>query len=113
MNERIHQEQVAVKRAAVTLLLLLCTASIQAQAPAPKPGPEYKAYEVWLGDWTYEGEAKDSPIGPGGKFSGRTTVRWILDGFFMEFRSQEKGNLGDLESIEFDWYDAVVNNYLY
>ena len=110
MKDRMNQEQVAVKRAVMALLLLLFTASMQAQGPAPKPGPEYKAYEVWLGDWQYEGEAKDSPIGPGGKYSGRTTVRWVLDGWFMEFRSQERGNLGDLEVVEFDWYDAAAKN---
>ena len=113
MNDTMIKKQVVMTRMAVALLLLLFTASIQAQVQAPKPGPEYKTYEVWVGDWTYEGEAKETPLGPGGKFSGKSTVRWILSGFFLEYRAQEQGPLGDLEIVEFDWYDAATKRYPY
>jgi hypothetical protein len=98
----------------LTLIAATCfTGAALGQLPGqpPKPDPAYKAYEVWMGNWQYEGQAQDSPLGPGGKFSGKMTVRPILDGFFVEFRAQEKTPLGDLETIEFDWYDVAAKNY--
>ncbi len=96
---------------AVALIALLFAVAAQAQAPAPKPGPEYKAYDVWIGDWQYEGTSMASPLGPAGKFSGKQTVRWVLNGFFVEFHSEEKGPQGNVEVIELDWYDASTKSY--
>jgi len=98
----------------ITLFAVVCCIGAawgQTPSPAPKPDPEYKAYEVMMGDWQYEGQAQDSPFGPGGKFAGKQSNRWVLGGFFMEVRGQEQGNLGALEWREFDWYDAKAKNY--
>jgi hypothetical protein len=100
----------------ITLIAVICLvgAALGQQArEAPKPGPEHQKLGIWVGDWQYEGQAQDSPIGPGGKFSGKGTCRWILDGFFTEWRAEEKGNLGDLVGIELAWYDAAAKNYPY
>ena len=100
----------------ITLIAVICFvgAALGQQArEAPKPGPEHQKLGIWVGDWQYEGQAQDSPIGPGGKFSGKGTCRWILDGFFTEWRAEEKGNLGDLVGIELAWYDAAAKNYPY
>jgi hypothetical protein len=80
---------------------------------APKPGPELKAYDVWIGEWQYAGTAMASQMGPAGKFSGKQTVRWILNGFFVEFRAEEKGPQGNLEVYEVDWYDSANKTYPY
>jgi hypothetical protein len=41
------------------------TAAVLAQAPTlPKPGPEQKKPEVFVGTWTYDGEAKKIAFGP-------------------------------------------------
>ncbi len=103
-------------RTLITLTAAACLVGValgQVPGQAPKPDPAYKAYEVWIGDWQYEGQAQDSPIGPGGKFSGKQTTRWVLNGFFIELRAHEKGNLGDLECVEFDWYDPAAKTYPY
>jgi hypothetical protein len=92
---------------------LLCAVALQSQTLAPKPGPEYKAFDVWIGNWQYEGTSMSSPLGPAGKISGKQTVRWVLNGFFVEFRSEEKGPQGNAESIELDWYDAATKTYPY
>jgi hypothetical protein len=96
---------------AVGLMMLAPAVAAQSQTPAPKPGPEYRAYDVWIGDWQYEGTSMASPLGPAGSSSGKQTVRWVLNGFFVEFRSEEKGPLGDAEVIELDWYDAATKTY--
>lgn len=99
-------------RTLVTLTVVTCVVGAAwGQPPAPKPDPGYKALEVLMGDWQYEGQAQDSPIGPAGKFSGKVSIRWVLGGFFLELRGQEKGNLGALEWTEFDWYDPTAKNY--
>ena len=97
----------------IGIAMLLMAVALQAQAPAPKPGPEYKAFDAWIGDWQYEGTSMASPLGPAGKISGKQTVRWVLNGFFVEFRSEEKGPQGNAESIELDWYDAATKSYPY
>jgi len=74
---------------------------------APKPPPEQKNFDAWIGTWTYEGEGKDSPLGPAGKFTGKQVGRAILDGFFFEWRLEEK----DLQLLEIDWYDTAAKTY--
>ncbi len=104
-----------MKRNVITvgLVTLLFAVSALSQAPTSKPGPEYKAFDPWIGDWQYEGTSMASPLGPAGKISGKQTVRWVLNGFFVEFRSEEKGPQGNAESIELDWYDASTKSYPY
>jgi len=98
-----------------TLLTLIAAACFlgTAYGQTPNPAPEYRAYDVWVGVWQYEGQSLASPLGPAGKFTGKQTVRWILNGFFLEFRWDEKGPLGDLGAVELDWYDAKTQSYPY
>ena len=98
-----------MQRISVLLFLLVfCFATaMQAQAPAPKPDPEVKKLLPLVGHWTYEGEAKPGPWGPGGKFTGEQDVRWILKGFYLETRTREKGPTGESQSIEIDGYDLA------
>jgi len=102
-----------MKRISVLLLVLMvCFATaMQAQVQAPKPGPEVKKLSVYLGHWTYEGESKPGPWGPGGKFTGERDVRWILRGFYLETRVREKGPAGESQSIEIDGYDPVNKTF--
>jgi hypothetical protein len=99
----------------VTILLLalvVCFATaMQAQAQAPKPDPELKKLRVVVGDWTYEGEAKPGPLGPGGKFTGEYTARMILGGFFLQERWTEKGPAGETRGLALDGYDPVNKNF--
>jgi hypothetical protein len=99
----------------ITILLFLslfCFATaVQAQAPAPKPGPEAKKLNVYLGHWTYEGESKPGPLGPGGKSTGETNCQMILGGFFLECRGTEKGPAGETHGLEIMGYDPVNKNF--
>ena len=101
-----------MRRISVLLLpLVVCFATaVQAQAPAPKPGPEVKKLHVLVGHWTYEGEYKPGPLGPGGKFAGEYTARMILGGFFLQEQFTEKGPAGETRRLEIDGYDPMNKN---
>jgi hypothetical protein len=90
------------------VLVLFSATAVQAQAPAPKPDPALKKLSVLVGHWTFDGEQKPGPLGPGGKSSGEFGGQMILGGFFFQGRWTEKGALGALVI----WgYDAVNKNF--
>jgi hypothetical protein len=95
----------------VALVVVLLSVAAHGQAPAPKPGPEHQKLEIWVGDWTYEGEVKATPLGPAGKISGKNSTKLILGGFFLEFRGEEKGPAGTTQWQEIDGYDPVTKRY--
>jgi hypothetical protein len=99
--------------AVVALVMSLGAVALQAQTPAPKPGPEHKKLEIWVGDWTYEGDYHATPFGPAGKCTGKVSVRPILGGFFVEFRAEEKGAAGTTQYFEIDGYDPVARKYIW
>jgi 7,8-dihydropterin-6-yl-methyl-4-(beta-D-ribofuranosyl)aminobenzene 5'-phosphate synthase len=94
-------------------LPLAATAKPSAQQPnAPlKPSLEHQKLALWFGDWTYEGEYQTTPLGPGGKFTGRMTGHPILDGFGGEYVFLENGPSGETRTVETDGYDPVAKNY--
>ncbi|MFB3789605.1 MAG: DUF1579 family protein [bacterium] len=105
-----------MKRIAVvlSLLLLVFAVSVQTQNQKPTPPPEMKNFDIYIGDWTLEGEYHESPLGAAEKYTGKITIRWILDGFFMEWKTVHKGEKsGNIESIMFEWYDAATKTYRY
>jgi len=83
------------------------------QAQAPKPDPEMaKAANAFVGHWTYEGEYKPGPLGPGGKVTGVYDIKTILGGFFLQDRWTEKGPWGETHGLEIDRYDPVNKNFV-
>ena len=65
----------------LALLSLVPAMVLMAQAPHPKPMPEIKAFDVWVGDWTLTGTAKDSPNDKEHPLTWRIHNHWILSGF--------------------------------
>jgi hypothetical protein len=97
----------------VCVFVVLCSIVAQAQAPqVPKPGAEHKKLEVFLGTWTYEGEAKKSVFGPAGKVTGTETFE-SLGGFFLQDRWDEKNPLGPLKGLQMWGYDPMKKTYTY
>jgi len=101
----------------VGLVLLVFALSIWAQTTAPKPDPEFKKFDVFLGHWTYEGEYKAGPLGPGSKVTGEETGKRILGGFFIQFQFTERGAMGETRGVEIVGYDpankALFSNEYY
>lgn len=102
-----------MKRAAflVGLVILVFSVSVWAQTTAPKPAPELKKFDFAVGHWTYVGEYKAGPFGPGGKVTGEMVGKWILGGFFFENQATEKWPMGVSHVIEIFGYDPVNKNY--
>lgn len=97
---------------AVSVVVLVFAVFAWAQAPAPKPGPEHQKVKIFVGHWTYEGEYKAGPFGPGGKATGEYTAQMILGGFFVQGHWVEKGASGVLRGFETFGYNPTTNNYL-
>jgi len=81
------------------------------------PSPEMKKLEGLVGVWTYEGEQVDPPVdglpyGPAGKYSGTTTNRFIMEGLFLESKTQDKNPSGTTSVLSITGYDAETKNYM-
>jgi hypothetical protein len=92
---------------AVGLMLLLFAVAAQAQTPAPKPRPELKEWDLWVGDWTLVGTAKDTREEPEYKLDWRMQGRWILNGFSVEILHTWKGKGAESHSLEILSYDPI------
>lgn len=105
-----------VRIGTLALLGLFAAASTAlAQAPAgpPKPGPEHKRLAYFEGKWTTEGQQKENPFGPAGKFSTSDTCKWVLDGFFLKCTSEGKDPVGSVKGLGLMGYDAENKVYTY
>ena len=100
----------------IRLIVVACFAGAAfAQQPdqPPKPGPEHQKLQLWVGEWTYEGESQTSFLGPGEKFTGRLTARPISNGFGLETVDNEQSPSGETQDVEVDTYDPVTKSYPY
>jgi hypothetical protein len=96
------------------VVAVLCgTAIVLAQATSPKPGAEHKRLERMLGQWSYQGEAKASPLGPAGKITGSETCEWFQGGFGVVCRTKGTGPKGPMTSMSVMSYDAPRKAYTY
>jgi hypothetical protein len=100
-----------MKRTVIAIGLISLLFAVAAQAQAPKPDPELKKLQIFVGHWTYEGEYKAGPLGPGGKITGEYTGQMILGGFFLQGETIEKGAMGVTRGLEIDAYDAVNKSF--
>jgi len=96
------------------ILIVGFVSAVQAQTPAapPKPAPELKQLRVLVGHWTYEGEYKPGPLGPGGKITAEYNAQWKLGGFVLEAFAAEKSDTGTTHFLEVDEYnpkDKAIN----
>jgi hypothetical protein len=102
-----------MRRISILLFLLVfCSATaVQAQTTAPRPDPEIKKLQVLVGHWTYEGEYKPGPLGPGGKITSVYDAHMILGGFFMQAQKTDKGAMGETRNLQIYAYDPVNKNF--
>ena len=99
---------------AAVATLTMCTVFLAAQAPQPpKPGPEHQRLNAFVGNWTFQGEIKPGPMGPGGKLTGTDRIQWMPGGFFVERRFEGKSPAGEMRGLEIMGYDAAKKAYTY
>lgn len=99
--------------ATIALTLLTAVAAAQQPPEAPKPGPEQKRIGYFAGEWTFQGEAKPSPMGPGGKITASESCSWFAGGFHLVCRSKGTGPMGSTTGQATMSYDAGRKAYLY
>jgi hypothetical protein len=104
------------KVAAIVVAVALGAAVVAAQATKPTkptPGPEHKRIGYFAGQWSFQGEAKDSPLGPGGKLSGTETCEWFAGGFQLVCRTKGTGPKGPGTGMSVMGYDPARKAYTY
>jgi hypothetical protein len=87
--------------------MLLVAWTAQAQSQAPQPGPEHKTMLVWVGDWTFEEETRDSASEPWYKTPVSCQVRTILGGFAVEMRCKASIKGKQVDFLEIETVDPV------
>jgi hypothetical protein len=99
--------------AIVALVLSLSAVALVAQQKPEmtKPGPEHQKLGAFVGNWTFEGEMKPGPMGPGGKMTGTDRIQWLPGNFFVERRYEGKGPMGEMKGLEILAYDAAKKTY--
>lgn len=107
-----------ITSACLIALMLTCAGCslLQERAGAIEPQPEMKPLEIWVGEWTYEGEQLDPPVeglpwGPGGKFAGGFESRFVLNGHFMKGNGTEDNPGGEGGHVSLSWYDPETKGY--
>jgi hypothetical protein len=95
-------------------MVTACAIGLASQAPpAPKPGPEHQRLAPFVGIWTFAGELKAGPMGPGGKMTGTDRLQWIAGGFAIERRFEGNGPMGAMSGLEVIAYDSVKKVYTF
>jgi len=98
----------------LVLLVGVCWTPLQwAQLPTAGPPPELQKWDIWVGDWTLIGTAKDTATEPEYKVDWRMQGRWILGRHFVEVRGTWKGKGAESTSLEILSYDVVRKIHAY
>lgn len=97
--------------ASAALAIFAVSLSAQAQSGSATPGPELRKLDLWIGDWTLTGTAKDGPKAQEYQVEWRLHEHWILNGFFLQADQTWKGNGQELHSTEILSYDPVKRIY--
>jgi len=107
------------RKLVTSLVLLMVFATLPLIAAAqegmmpPQPGPEHEALGFFVGTWRFEGEAKESPMGPAGKVTFTETCEWYQGGFALICRSEGMNPMGPSSSLAVSSYDAEQKAYTY
>ncbi len=96
------------------LVGVFMTGTLFAQsAPQAKPGPEVQKLGYFVGEWKFEGDSKQSPFGPAGKFSGTDKCEWFDGGFQVVCHSEASGPTGKSTGLSVFAYDPEKKQYTY
>lgn len=95
----------------VCIVVLVFSFAAQAQVPG-QPSPEHKKLEVWAGNWTVQGEAKDNPSGPPYKVNWTMQGEWLPGGFFLLINGSAKYSDREFRWLEVLGYDPVKKTHI-
>lgn len=77
----------------------------------PKPGSEVQKLDWFVGDWKSEGEMKEGPWGPGGKFTGEDKCEWFAGKWQIVCKMKGKGPMGEMQGLGISGYDTEGKAY--
>jgi hypothetical protein len=97
----------------VAVVSMSVAAVIAQKQEMPKPGPEHQRLGAFVGNWTFEGELKPGPMGPGGKVTATDRIEWAPGNFFVQRRYQGKSLNGDMQGLEILAYDGAKKIYTF
>jgi hypothetical protein len=82
-----------------------------ADEPAKVSGSEPASLEAFVGKWTTEGQAHDSPFGPASRITAVESYEWLPGGLFLIHRLE--GHLGNqpMACLEMTCTDAAHQRY--
>ena len=97
---------------ACTLLLGMATVA-RAEDKGPRPAPENQRLGFFVGKWKTTGEMKETPFGPGGKFTAQESCEWFSGKFSLVCKSKGKGPAGPTEGLGIMGYNGEERVYVY
>ena len=98
----------------IVAVVSLCGSVVVAQKQEmPKPGPEHQRLGAFVGNWTFDGQMKPGPMGPGGKVTGEDRIEWTPGNFFIQRSFEGKSPMGEVKGIEIYAYDAAKKVYTF
>lgn len=93
---------------AVSMILLISsTVAALGQSLTRTPAPELKQWDIWIGDWSFSGTAKDTQTEPEYKFDWNMHGHWILGGFFAQLDNVSIGNGFEYRNLEILSFDPI------
>ena len=98
---------------AAAFVVAMGTSAGSVQFAAPKPGAEHKRLGYFAGQWSFQGEAKPSPLGPAGKLSGTESCEWFAGGFQLVCRTKGTGPKGPGTGQAIMGFDPSRKMYTY
>lgn len=94
------------------LIVGLIGTTVESQTEVVKPSQEHKKLGLLIGEWAYEGEQSESPIGPKGAFAGKINASYVLGGFFVQATWEENNPAGKLSGMDIFSYDGKSKTYV-
>ena len=91
----------------LSILLFTSSFSASAQPSEPSPAARIKSFDVWVGDWTLTGTAKDGPSMPEYKATWKLHGTRILGGAFIRVDQVWQGPGPALRGLEILYYDSI------
>jgi Protein of unknown function (DUF1579) len=75
------------------------------------PRPEYRRLDVFVGNWSMEGQQYDGPFGPNAKVVAVESYEWLAGGFFLLHRLGGKLDSTEIACMEIIGFDEATQNY--
>ena len=98
--------------AVAAVVVAMTTVKVWGQA-MPAAGPEHKRLAYFAGTWDFKGEAKTTPMGPGGPVTFREVCELMPGGFALSCSSEGKTPMGPSKAVSIMSYDAEKKSYTY